>query len=154
CMPKLQELIGAKGVRFIRNYASTPLCCPGRSTVLTGKYAHNHGVRTNGDVEEGDTVTTAGAIDFQQNGNEEIVFAKALRAAGYRTGLIGKYLNGYERQMKVDTDGDGIPDHDRYVPPYWDDWHVFDGPRFFNFRLIEKDADAALAKRVCYLSTT
>lgn len=51
CMPKLQEHLVRRGVTFSDFFVSTPLCCPSRSTELTGLYAHNHGVRSNGDEE-------------------------------------------------------------------------------------------------------
>jgi hypothetical protein len=153
CMGKLAQLVGKQGITFTRNYASTPLCCPGRSSVLTGKYAHNHGVRTNGDVEEGDTASTPGAIDFRKGGNEALVFAKWLQGAGYRTGFFGKYLNGYDKLMARDANGDGKPDLDKHVPPHWDDWFAFPHAEYFDFQLIERPRGAGTAKRVCYLSS-
>ena len=47
-MPKTQELIFDQGVTFSHAYITTPLCCPSRSSILTGMYAHNHGVLDNG----------------------------------------------------------------------------------------------------------
>ena len=48
-MPNTQLLIANQGVTFTRAYASYPLCCPSRATLLTGQYMHNHGVRGNFD---------------------------------------------------------------------------------------------------------
>lgn len=49
---------------------------------------HNTGVFTNG----GDD---GGYRTFNARGNEERSFVVALAAHGYRTGMLGKYLNGY-----------------------------------------------------------
>lgn len=43
-------------------------------------------------------------------GNQQHTFATALQAAGYRTGMMGKYLNGYQPQDPV--------------PPGWSEWDV------------------------------
>jgi N-acetylglucosamine-6-sulfatase len=52
-------------------------------------YAHNHGVLFN-DGRHG------GEREFKQNGNEQLTIARRLQEAGYRTGLVGKYLNGFD----------------------------------------------------------
>src|SRR5207249_3879225 len=46
-------------------------------------------------------------------GHESSTVATWLQAAGYRTALIGKYLNGYPAGVKA-----------TYVPPGWDEWFV------------------------------
>lgn len=145
CMPKVHDLIGAKGVTFDRNFASTPLCCPGRSTILTGLYAHNHGVIMNGDIEdegEPDDEAVPGAVAFREKGNEERVFARWLQEAGYRTGYYGKYLNGYGKILKKES---------AYVPPHWDAWHAFKEPEYYDYQLLEKDGSGP-AKSTCYLT--
>ncbi|MBI4956505.1 MAG: sulfatase [Myxococcales bacterium] len=145
CMPKVHELIGARGVTFSQNFASTPLCCPGRSTVLTGLYAHNHGVITNGDIEEEgdeDEEKMPGAVAFRKLGNDERVFARFLQASGYATGYFGKYLNGYGKVLK---------DEPGYTPPYWDEWHAFVEPEFYDFQMVDRSGSAP-AQRTCYLT--
>lgn len=84
-------------VVFPNAFVSTPLCCPSRATILTGLYSSHTGVRTNYDgnlLDEGDTLPVW------------------LQRSGYRTGLVGKYLNGYPFG--------GAP----YVPAGWDRWLV------------------------------
>src|SRR6266545_4055541 len=46
-MQNTLRLIGAQGTTFDNSFVSLSLCCPSRSTFLTGQYAHNHGVLTN-----------------------------------------------------------------------------------------------------------
>jgi hypothetical protein len=77
---------GARGPgrRVHEAFMTTPLCCPSRSSILSGSYAHRTGVYKNGG-------NNGGADDFQDA--ESI--AVWLEGAGYRTSLIGKYLNGY-----------------------------------------------------------
>ncbi|HEU0285897.1 MAG TPA: sulfatase-like hydrolase/transferase, partial [Nocardioidaceae bacterium] len=43
-MQKTRRLLGAQGVRFANTFVPLPLCCPARSSFLTGQYPHNHGV--------------------------------------------------------------------------------------------------------------
>ena len=71
-MPKTQELIFDQGVTFPHAYISTPLCCPSRSSILTGMYAHNHGVLENSMELKMETFVN----DLQEN--------------GYYTGLVGQ----------------------------------------------------------------
>jgi N-acetylglucosamine-6-sulfatase len=102
-MPRLGALVAAAGVRFENNFATVPLCAPSRASLLTGRYAHNHGVRHNGGVG-------GGFAEFSRRGAEAATLATWLKAAGYRTALLGKYLNGYPG---------GDPSH---VPPGWNEW--------------------------------
>lgn len=104
-MPILQSKLVDKGVTFSNNFVSVSLCCPSRSTTLRGQYSHNTGVKTNGGANGG--FATAHA-----NGIEASTVATWLHGAGYRTALIGKYLNGYPNTVS-----------DTYVPPGWDEWY-------------------------------
>src|SRR5687768_7095657 len=48
-MPKTRTRLGAAGMQFENAFVSYGICCPSRATILTGQYAHNHRVWTNGD---------------------------------------------------------------------------------------------------------
>lgn len=104
-MPQTAALVRDRGIRFANAFSPTPICCPARSTILTGLYGHNTGVVTN----SGDK---GGWGAFVKNGNEERTVAVQLQNAGYRTGLIGKYLNGIEAD----------PTH---IPTGWSEWYGF-----------------------------
>jgi arylsulfatase A-like enzyme len=67
-------------VRFTNAFVNVPMCCPSRASILTGRYAHHTGVETNGDGAAFDASST---------------LATWLDDAGYQTGFVGKYLNGY-----------------------------------------------------------
>ena len=103
-MPKTRSVLGDKGMSFGSAFVSNALCCPSRATIMRGQYAHNTGVWTN-------LVHTpdGGWNAYRTNGNERDNVATRLDAAGYRTALIGRYLNGYW-------------DDTTYVPPGWDRW--------------------------------
>jgi len=77
--PTLDRL-GRESLRFDRFFVS-PLCSPTRASLLTGRYSLRTGVSG---VAEGQETMRA----------EEVTIAEALGAAGYRTGLFGKWHNG------------------------------------------------------------
>ena len=84
-MPYLQSDLAAHGVTFDKSFVVNSLCCPSRASSLTGQYSHTTQVYSNAEPNGGfhkfDDVSTV---------------ATWLHGAGYRTGLIGKYLNGYK----------------------------------------------------------
>lgn len=124
-MPVMRKELGAAGTRFERAYVTTPLCCPARATILTGEYPHNHGVLTNRRDYQG------GWPAFIASGAEQRTLAIALSEIGYRTGLVGKYLNWYP------NGGPGV------VPPGWTDWyglHVTPTD-FYGYTLSENGVD-------------
>ena len=106
-MPHVHKLLEQQGTSFSQAFVSVSLCCPSRTTILRGQYSHNTGVETNSGLNGG--FETA-----HERGVEQSTIATWLHAAGYRTGLFGKYLNGYP--SGVDN---------TYVPPGWDE---FDSP--------------------------
>lgn len=98
-MPKTRALVGAEGTTFTNSFVATPLCCPSRATLLTGQYAHNHGVLANVPPQGG-----YAALDHDET------LATWLRQAGLYTAHVGKYLNRY-----------GI-DSPPVAPPGWRRW--------------------------------
>lgn len=112
-MPLTKGFFRANGVSFTRAYATTPLCSPARAGLLTGLYAHNHGIRYN---ENRGQFGDGGAVDFTRRGLDRSTLATWLSDAGYVTSLVGKYINRYD---EVEPPG--------YVPPGWSDWHALYG---------------------------
>ena len=102
-MANVNRLLVKQGVRFDNNFASYPLCCPSRATLLTGQYAHNHGVR-------GNQPPLGGYVRLDHTNTLPVW----LQQAGYQTSFVGKYLNGY-------GEGEGGRTE---VPPGWSDWRA------------------------------
>jgi len=77
-----------KGVSFANYFVTDSLCCPSRSSIFTGRFPHDTGIFRN-------TGNDGGFLAFHNRHHEQSTFATALSAAGYRTAMLGKYLNGY-----------------------------------------------------------
>lgn len=121
-MPQVRAL-QARGLTFRNYFVTDSLCCPSRSSIFTGNLPHDTGVFSN--------VGPAGGIRaFYHHGDEYDTFNLALQKAGYRTAMMGKYLNGYLQGPKRS------PISNTYVPPGWSRW---DGAGFayaeFHYRL-------------------
>ena len=109
-MPTVQRELRRKGVRFVRALAPTATCCPSRASLATGLFAHETGVW-------GNTPPHGGWFTFYENGMEDRTLAKALQDKGYRTGLFGKYANGYAQNVAGYKAG--------HRPPGWDTFLTF-----------------------------
>jgi arylsulfatase A-like enzyme len=107
-MPNTLDLLAKRGVTFNRYYVSYPLCCPSRVTLMTGRYAHNTGVK-------GNVQPNGGYYGFSFRAAYSHNIATWLQGAGYRTIHVGKFLNGY---------GDEPYDNGTTVPPGWSAWHT------------------------------
>jgi arylsulfatase A-like enzyme len=86
-MPAVQRWFVDEGVRFPFAYATTPLCCPSRASILTGQQLHNHGIDDN---EE--DATTLRAV-------QRHTLQSALDRVGYRTSLFGKLFNNWPNDV-------------------------------------------------------
>jgi arylsulfatase A-like enzyme len=114
-MPSVRAL-AEHGVRFANAFATTPLCCPSRASILTGQYSHRTGVLSNSPPD-------GGAPAF----SDTSTLATWLQGAGYTTAMIGKYLNRYKQLGPA------------YVPPGWDEWSAIASEpissRYYGFTL-------------------
>jgi len=102
--PNLREL-AAEGTTFESAFVTDSLCCPSRTTILRGQYAHNHEI-------VGNTWPRGGSQRFRVLRLGESTVATWLQDEGYRTVLVGKYMNGY---------------YGTRVPVGWDDWYAIAG---------------------------
>jgi arylsulfatase A-like enzyme len=133
-MPKVHSLIAEHGVTFTNSFVNLPLCAPSRASFLTGQAAHNHGIRANSPLDKG------GWEAFKAK--EANALPVWLKAAGYKTALVGKYLNRYGQQstfgawlawagnyLNIEFKGTTIGNPRDWVPPGWDLWYAFTGMR-------------------------
>lgn len=115
-----KKLLVDRGAEFMNAYATTPICCPSRASILTGRYLHNTEVRNN---------SVEGGCNDQKwrEGMEGKTFATHLKTAGYRTMYAGKYLNQYGREKEGGVE---------HVPEGWDWWAGLVGnSRYYNYTL-------------------
>lgn len=105
-MPKVQALIADQGMRLTNYIVNVSLCCPSRATTLCGQYSHNTHILTN-------KPPNGGYEKFYQDGLEDKTIAVTLQAAGYRTILLGKYLNGYPGGVDM-----------THIPAGWTEWYA------------------------------
>jgi arylsulfatase A-like enzyme len=73
--PSLDRLV-AEGIRFTQYYAGSTVCAPSRSALMTGLHTGHTWIRGNGEIPLRD---------------EDVTIAMALKDAGYRTAVIGKW---------------------------------------------------------------
>lgn len=76
-LPRTRAWLEDNGVTFSNAYSTTPLCCPARASVFSGRYAHNHGVTSNFDATPLDQSQTIQAL---------------LQRRGYQTAMVGSTL--------------------------------------------------------------
>jgi N-acetylglucosamine-6-sulfatase len=113
-MPMLSSILADNpSITFSNAFVPNSLCCPSRTSTLTGDYSHTTGVfgnvgqwggfRSFTPPPEGRSISSI---------NDTTTIAVDMKQAGYRTALIGKYLNGYSSRTST------------YIPPGWDRWFV------------------------------
>src|SRR5262249_41654499 len=89
-MPYVRDKLAPAGLTFTNSFVTNPICCPSRASILRGQYVHNHGIWSNEPEFRGEPSAFA---QFYADGLEDSTVATWLHDAGYRTALIGKYLN-------------------------------------------------------------
>jgi len=133
-MPKLHALLAEQGVTFTNSFVNLPLCAPSRASFFTGLCAHNTGIKANNPVDGG------GWEAFKDR--EANALPVWFDRAGYKTALLGKYVNRYGQQsswgallawagnlVNVEFKGATIGNPRDWVPPGWDLWYAFTGTR-------------------------
>lgn len=124
-MPNLNADLVPNGITYTNAFVPDPACCPSRASTLTGNYSFTTGVWSN--------AGRFGGFDaFNARGNADETIATDFEAAGYRTGLIGKYLNGYPEGRYG------------YVAPGWDTWFALGTGWYYNYYAADNGAQSRL----------
>ncbi len=87
------DRIGKEGALFRNAFMTTPLCSPSRASLLTGQYAHTHGITDN--------------VDRSAASHRLATFPLLLHQSGYETAFIGKWHMGNDDKPR--------PGFDRWV---------------------------------------
>ncbi|MFI3208408.1 MAG: sulfatase [Eubacteriales bacterium] len=83
------DALAKEGVSFDNAHTSFPLCCPFRASLMTGKYAHEHGILCN----------------HYKIPLEQEFLPNMMKEHGYRTGWVGKWhLNGGNKFQPVEKE--------------------------------------------------
>jgi len=117
-----------RGETFDHYFVADSLCCPSRSSIFTGEFPHDTQVVTN-------LPPYGGFQKFQSRHLDQKTFALALHGAGYRTSMLGKYLNGYGDPTMTPATAP--------LPPGWDDWHVSNLTGYAEYDYLLNDNGAA-----------
>lgn len=167
-MPKVQSLLVQHGLTFSNSFVNFPICCPSRVSFLTGEASHNTGIASNSAAYGG------GWRSFQSK--EARTLPVWLKAAGYRTALVGKYLNEYgwpplgrtppdegllEHYSKLfQRHAENTPEKIRSsyvppapVPPGWDDWFAFVKDRYYQYSVSDNGVLAKFDSQASDYST-
>lgn len=89
------DALARDGIRFSCMYSASPVCSPSRAALLTGRYPANAGVRA----------ILAGHRRASGLTPETPTVATALKKAGYRTGLAGKWHLGLKEECRPNSNG-------------------------------------------------
>jgi N-acetylglucosamine-6-sulfatase len=111
-MPHTKAFLVDHGTRFTNSFVSQSTCGPSRVSFLTGQYVHNHGA-TNNSAESYRV--------FQRR--ESDTLAVWLQKAGYKTAMIGKFINGYKSSDPI--------------PAGWNEWNVSLEDSYYEYDLNE-----------------
>jgi N-acetylglucosamine-6-sulfatase len=113
-MPNVTRLIRDQGADFTNFYVEQSSCCPSRASILSGDYAHNHGVIGNTWPE--------GGYDRWKQTKQDDDLAVWLSRAGYRNAMLGKYFNEYPYHPGAHLSNARKARLREYVPPGWHSW--------------------------------
>jgi arylsulfatase A-like enzyme len=116
-LPEIVSIMGEAGARFRNAFATCSLCGPSRVSFLTGRYPHNHGITDN---------AGSSALFRESPSLAEDCLPVWMKRAGYRTSLVGKWLNNYQDAA--------------YIPPGWDEWYGMLG-RFEQMRVSDNGTE-------------
>jgi N-acetylglucosamine-6-sulfatase len=128
-MPRLTAILSKNpSITYTNSFVPNSLCCPSRASTLTGDYSHTTGVY-------GNTGRWGGFLSFTASPegnsvssvNDTTTMGVDMQKAGYRTALVGKYLNGYPYDQL------GQRAYYGYVPPGWNTWFAVHTSVYYDY---------------------
>lgn len=135
-MPRLARILSKHtSVTYTNSFVPNSLCCPSRTSALTGDYSHTTGVYGNGGQWGGfHSFTPAPEGHSTSSINDTTTIAVDMQEAGYQTALIGKYLNGYSSRFS------------NYTPPGWDRWFAVPTGAYYGYWAATKGARSVVVR--------
>jgi arylsulfatase A-like enzyme len=115
------EAMRRDGASYPNSFVVDSLCCVSRTSLFTGQYPHQTGVRVNSTNSLDPASPLGGYEAFEAYGNGARTFPVRLQKAGYTTGFVGKFLNRYEYV----PGGEGPP-----PPPGWSEFNTLFGSAY------------------------
>jgi N-acetylglucosamine-6-sulfatase len=130
-MPRLTNILSQNpSITYTNSFVPNSLCCPSRASTLTGDYSHTTGVYGNDGQWGGFMSFTAPPEGNSVSSvNDTTTIGVDMQNAGYRTALIGKYLNGYPYGPRIAQP----PYYYKYVPPGWNRWFSVHGAVYYSY---------------------
>jgi arylsulfatase A-like enzyme len=143
-MPQVVAMQKA-GLTFSKYYVVDSLCCPSRSAIFTGEYPHDDGVFTNAGRD-------GGYPAYNAHGDQSKSFAVALQKSGYRTAMMGKYLNQYQPSDPIapgwnvwDVGGNAYPEFNYTLNENGKQVHYGDAPEDYLTDVLSTKATSFIA---------
>lgn len=146
CTPNIDRL-ASQGMRMTSAYAGSPVSAPSRACFMTGQHSGHTHVRGNkeywsGRVEYGQNVDYA-VVGQEPYDTTVAILPEIFKAAGYRTGMFGKWAGGYEGSVST-PDKRGVDEFFGYICQF--QAHLY-FPNFLN-RFSRSMGDTAVVREV------
>ena len=121
-MPFFNEKVAAFGTRLENYYTNTPICCPSRTTTLSGRFFHNQ--RMPNPQQGGCMHTTIKELDAHGLPSwNNFTVQSHFHAAGWTTGMFGKHhhMKGERMCMQANKTTNGT----LWQIPGWDEMYAY-----------------------------